>query len=202
MKVMSLMSKLGEVFRPQPVARRAEYLKALDFEERIQPIEGVDYEWAWDYAKGAYDRLATIYSKLDEKADGIIKYLGGGAGLFTIGMLTNLDKIPAAYLAWSIPAVIVAVLSVIVANLARKPNDSSLPPSVESAFRYADSFNKTAKASFLGQWHLACEGMRLAVETKALRVTWATWLYVASIALLLVPLVIATCDHASKVVKP
>ena len=195
---MAVLENLRTLIYPPKFEDNPVYQKAEAFQESIEPVEGADYDWVWDYAKDVYDRLSKVYKDLDDKANDIIKYLGGGAGLFTLGAIANVNKDNAGLMLSALPALACALLSIFFAVLARKPNENRTQPSVFSAFRFAGHYldgdaedSKKAKAIFLGQWHLTCEAMGLAVDLKSRRVTWATWTFLLSIVLLLVPFIVA-----------
>jgi hypothetical protein len=59
---------------------------------------------------------------------------------------------------------------------------------IKGAIQYAEYFGAQAQAAFLGQWHLRVTLMRPVVAWKARMVNVATWLFVAAVAALLVPL--------------
>ena len=197
---MAVLENLRTLIYPPRLQDHPAYKTAEAFKETIKPVEGANYDWVWDYAEEVYDRLSKVYKDLDDKANDIIKYLGGGAGLFTLGAIANVNKDNALLMLSALPALACALLSIFFAVLARKPNENRTPPSVFSAFRFAGHYldddgedSKKAKAIFLGQWHLACEAMGLAVDLKSRRVAWATWTFLLSIALLLVPFIVAIC---------
>lgn len=191
-----IWEKLPQVVSPTPIEDNTEYRIAREFKETFEPKGEIDYEWILGYSKDIYDRSLEIYKELDDKANDIIKYLGGGTGIFTLAVLANIKIDNVFLVACVIPSFLCALLSIFFACLARKPNPVKTLPSIRSAIEYAES-DETKKRSdfyFLGQWHLVCEGVDLAVKLKSKRVTWATWLFFWSIALLLVPLIFAICQ--------
>jgi len=171
------------------------------FKSSYDPSPAASHDWVYEYATAAYERSAKAFDKLDDKASDIIKYLGGGTGLLTIAALANMRAENAGIIAWSLPAFASAIVAIYYAIMARKPNDTVEPPSVEVACRYAEHHGQAdgpddiaaakdrAKAKFLGEWHVAVVGMDLAVTQKAGRVRFATWFYLFAIALLLLPVV-------------
>src|SRR5207249_4332507 len=69
-----------------------DYKAALDFYRKFQQQEGVDYSGVLAYARDLYDRHDKTDKLLDEKADSIIKYLGGGSALVTFGALLSIKS--------------------------------------------------------------------------------------------------------------
>ena len=116
------------------------YLDAVTFNDNITPKEGAKYEWAWEYAKFQFERADRIYRDLDDKANDIIKYLGGGTGLFTLAALANVTRGNVYVIAASLPAFAFAVISVALAACARQPNPISEPPQITGAYKYAETF--------------------------------------------------------------
>ena len=152
-----------------------EYIAAKEFKETIELKEGVDYGWVWDYAADSYRRTEQIYRELDDKANDIIKYLGGGTGLFTLAALSNVNANNACIILGATPSFVLALIAIALAARARQPNPAYQPPSIQSAFNYAGhyKYDPKAKAVFLGQWHLTCVGMDVANEIKARRIALA-----------------------------
>jgi hypothetical protein len=188
--------------------RRATTVKDETFEDAVKYLNsvegkpGVDYEWALEYAKLLWEDWNNTFNVLDEKAESIIKYLGGGTGLFALGVLSKIDSHNAHIAAWSFPTVIVALLSVFLAMWTRKPFQFPELPSIRNAKEaYADAIEtkEAAVGAFLGQWNLACEKAKWICDRKAALLNWSTWLYFAAISLLLLPLLAAViCPPIAK----
>ena len=66
---------------PRDIEDREEFQDAERFRRTITPLEDTEYKWIFDYANDKHDKLTKIYKELDDKANEIVKYLGGGAGL-------------------------------------------------------------------------------------------------------------------------
>lgn len=169
------------------------YQKAHEFKDTYSPKEGVNYDWIQDYARLIYDRFNQADELLDAKAESIIKLLGGGTGLLTLGAILNLSKL-------GLPAgiglgisLLLALVAIAIAAWARVPRQTFLPPSVAWALKYADSYGDAAPSKFLAQWHLACEGIRLAVRVKARGVKVATGFAFAALVALTLSFFIALC---------
>jgi hypothetical protein len=182
---MSTHSKLLESIENHP-----DHQAAVAFMQTVEGKEGVDYQWVFDHAKLLWEDRQKTLSDLDAKADGIIRYLGGGTALFTLGVLARVDASVTYLVWWSLPAVACALISIVLALLARKPQFfPSLPP-VENAKEYAEKESAPLPA-ILGQWHLACVDATIACEKKAFYVEWATRFYFLSIASLALPIIVA-----------
>src|SRR5437016_7895 len=69
-----------------------ELAQAAEFSRNFTPREGVNYEWVIAYAKDQWNSLETVFKQLDDKADGVIKYLSGGTGLLAIGTLLTINR--------------------------------------------------------------------------------------------------------------
>jgi hypothetical protein len=168
--------------------------KALAFLSEAKPKEGVEYGWVGDYAKDLWAHRLAVKAVLDEKAEAIIRYLGGGTGLFALGVLAKVDSSNVYLAACSIPAVVCALAAIGVAIWSRKPTAYPNLPTVQVAKEeYADVFKVPSPAvgEFLGQWNLACESARLVSLDKARWVERAYYLAYASMLFLLLPLFVA-----------
>jgi len=170
-----------------------EYREAELFKGEIEPKEGVDYTWVWEYAKDTFQRSESIYKELDEKANDIIKYLGGGTGLFTLAVLANVQHENRYVILAAIPAFLLALISIALAVRARQPNPTTQPPDIRSALQFADDYKDgdKARSKFLGQWHLTCVGMDLAIRAKVLRIQFATKFFLWTVVSLAIPLLVA-----------
>ena len=185
------------LFSPEDVEAQIlshpDYENAIKFKDTIDPKDGIDYEWVLEYAKYQFDRADRLYKELDDKANDIIKYLGGGTGLFTLAAIFNTTPQRLSVILASIPAFLLALVAVALAARARQPNPAREPPSIKGAYGFAEHFKnaKLAQAGFIGQWHATCEGMHLAIKAKGERVQHATRFYVWAIVSLAIPIVVA-----------
>lgn len=172
---------------------RPSFKDASDFARTAQPLENTDYDWVFVYSKDLYEKYRTIYKELDDKANEIIKYLGGGAGLFTLAVLLNISARNAPIVIWAIPSFFLSLVSVGFAIATRQPHWTCLPPPATTAFEYANKYGdaQIAQGAFVGEWHLACEGMNLRIADKALWVKCAIWLFYGAILFLLLPILVA-----------
>lgn len=184
---------------PPAIDASPEYREALEFKEVAEAKPDKDYGWVCEYAPGVYDRLMKTRDALDDKASDVIKYLGGGAGLFTLVAILNVTPKNLHILWWALPSFLATITSVFLAVLARQPSETKFPPSIRAAMEYVEFFDDTDKvvarekavAAFLGQWHAACVGMEVVNALKAARVGAAIWAFFAAIVLLGLPFGVA-----------
>ncbi len=99
------------------------YKAAERFNDTLTPVEEGDYKWVWDYAKFQFERANQIYRELDDKANDIIKYLGGGTGLFTLAAIANTTPRNLWVIIAAIPSFALAVVSIALAR-GRSPPES------------------------------------------------------------------------------
>jgi hypothetical protein len=177
---------LGNLFRRMAVptnghtlASTAPKLKpeseATKFRKGWSPKESVDYEWVWDFAKEKYQGLVETFKYLDSKAEVWLKFLVGSSGVAAIIALANLTRENAALLLVGMAVVGLPLLrTVYLLYSAHKLADSPTPPSVEAAICYAEKY-EAARATFLGQMHETCEGMRSANAKKGRILEKASW---------------------------
>jgi hypothetical protein len=182
------MSIRGYLFPPH-FDETSEFREARDFRNTLEPGDGIDYDWVWGYAKELHERQAKIYTTLDDKADAVIRYLGGGVGLLALGTLAAARVGDGKLLLWLLPTVVLALLSIVFAVRARRPGAAPGLPKVNQAIDHANKYSEKAKATFLGQLHVLCEGLRMTCVRKARLLTVATWLYLLSLATLALPIV-------------
>lgn len=185
--------------RPNSVHLDPEYQAAHEFKDQYIPKESVEYDWVVAYARLILDRFDQADQALDAKAESIMKVLGGGTGLLTLGGIINRPKLDAAVAASLCVALVLALAAIACAAWVRVPRNAFLPPSIGWALAYADYYEKLAEARFMAQWHLACEGARLALRAKVRGVKAATWLAVFALIAVAVSffLALATMDVES-----
>jgi hypothetical protein len=181
------MASLEELL-PRHITSDPEFQSARHFKEVIRPGSDTEYDWVCEHAKEQYERGRKTWSTVDDKANEVIKYVGGGTGLVTVGVLTTLRPETAALVAYTVPAIILSWVAVTLAALARRPQAAAEPPSIETAFHYANAYKEGANVRFLGQWHLACEILDIALRRKTALLAWSVWSFLAALALLLLPL--------------
>ncbi len=177
---------LGNLFRRMAVPTNGDTLpstapepkpesEATKFRKEWLPQESVDYEWVWDFAKEKYQDLVGTFKYLDSKAEVWLKFLVGSSGVAAIIALANLTRENAALLLVGLAIVGLPLLrTVYLLYSAHKLADSPTPPSVKAAIHYAEEY-KAARATFLGQMHDTCEGMRSANDKKARILEKASW---------------------------
>lgn len=174
--------------------------EAKSFAKSYVPKDGADCEWVKSYAHFIFDKLVEADRGLETKAENMVKLLGGGTGLLTLGALANLSRLgttPALVFAIGLCFALVAV---VVAVRAREPQDSFLPPDIKTALEYADAYENVAEARFQAQWHWTCEKLKAANVKKARSVAWAfRWATIAIATITLSFLVaIFTMDRNDK----
>jgi len=173
-----------------------EYKAALDFYRSFKHEDGVDYSGVVAYACELYERYDKTDKTLDDKADSIIKYLGGGSALITFGALATLktDTFISCILGLFalislVPFLVCALFAVRYAIQVRRPRSAATLPSVEFAVRIAHYY-KTTEEIYLNLWLIyypICEAALYRNMQKAKLVESAHKLYVWAMGLLLVP---------------
>jgi len=157
-----------------PVHEDSEYQAANEFKAVYQPKYDCDYTWVKQYAEFNFKQLMAANEQLDSKADSFIRVFSGGSGLLSIGASLKIADVSFwLALSWGL-ALIFSVGAVVIAACVRLPKNTFLPPSVAWALAYFDDYGEKAGGNrFLGQWHLACEGIRLSNARKAYGVSLA-----------------------------
>ena len=174
-----------------PVYKESAYVDASRYKDVFAPKKNCKYEWVANYAQFNITQLLSVNETLDHKAESLIAVFAGGTGLVSLGAIPQLSTVGAQVsIVWGV-ALFFAVVCVAVAALVRSPKDTFLPPSIAYALQYADYYGDEAEATFLAQWHLACEGIRLSNSRKALGLKVAVWCGVLAICSLAVSFVVA-----------
>lgn len=172
-------------------------VRAADkFQREFAPKGGVEYGWAEAHAKELYLHYRQVLKNIDDKATVVINYLASGAGLFTLGSLAGVAaaKVPPVAAWAALPAMLCAVVAIVFATLARYPRRLFPPGGADQVAAVAEHFGteKAARDSgvMLAHWHLLTALLRRPLAAKAWNLEAANWLFVAAIALLLLPLVV------------
>jgi hypothetical protein len=172
----------------------AGYQEALEYMRIAAGSADTDYEWVAEYAKVRWEELNEEYEAISEKADSIIKYLGGGAGLLALGLIAKGEHLNPGLILAAAPSMLAAIAAIVCAVNIRRPRwMPSLPPVRDAAEVAAAMPTKNESlAVFLGQWHLACQAMRIVCDQQSDRLHGVYRLYVWAVALLAIPVFVAT----------
>lgn len=180
---------------PQWVTDHPSYKQAVDY-ARNDRAKACEYDWVASYSTRAIERYYDVFRSTDGKADSIIRYMGGGTGLFAITLISKADSTPWYVILSAFPAFIVAVCSIACAARIRAPTDIPALPMPRQARRYAERHGDQSEGEFIAQMNTVCVGMALVNAKRAKSLDKSTRLYVLSIILLAFPLVagaIASC---------
>jgi hypothetical protein len=190
--VSLVLTTIRMAFWPPGIETAVECKRAAKFRESSLFKSGVEFGWVFDYAQQYYEKLSKVWKELDDKANEIIKYLGGGTGLFALGLMTK-DLDPRVIRA-ALPAIGCALFAVFSAVLARKPNEVWVLPDAKAAYDYAVHKDwqkeQQGKTEFIGQIHEQSEKLYLSIKIKSSRVTVATWFFFLAISLLVLPIAV------------
>lgn len=175
-----------------------EYQAAKRHYNELQLQEGVNYDTVVAFAKEMFSRYDATDKSLDEKAEFIVKSLGGGSALITLASILSFKTDTANAMILGIvaafcfvPAMIAAMLAIIFAVRSRRPRASGGFPRGKWAFEMAD-FYKDEKTISVLLWLILlpkCEAAHFRAGQKAKLVKRAHVCYMWAIGLLIVPLV-------------
>jgi hypothetical protein len=128
-------------------------------------------------------------------------YLGGGAGIFALGSVAGLaaNQLIVWVALFGLPSLFLAGLALVFAALARRPFVAAYPPSAAGALERAKLMPTAgeAEASLISVWHLATSLLQYATNKKAGWVVSATWMFVAAVACLILPVAAALAEKFS-----
>ena len=202
-KFKGWFERIWQVQPDDDYERHEDYAAALEYYKSFVHKEGIDYSVAITYAHERYDRLDKTDKTLDEKADSIIKYLGGGSALITFGALMSIKADSwqislqgLVALCSLIPSLFCAFMAVRYAVQVRRPRSSALTPDVKFAVEIAEHY-KTNPEIALNLWlifHPICEALIYRNMLKSKLVDSAHRWYQWALGLLILPVVgIAAC---------
>jgi hypothetical protein len=165
------------------------YQEACERARKFTPKEEVDYQWAAAYALRAYEWYSHAVDQLDQKADNLIGYLGGGVGLLSLATaVLSLDRSRVLGLLLA-PSIFLALWAVRLAAKARAPALLPFPPLPEDAIEYAEFFKTEQGASgpFAALIHSATVACLVALDAKGDRIRSATRRFTWAVSLLVLP---------------
>lgn len=175
-----------------------DYLAAKKHYHELQLQDGVSYDEVVKFAKEMFERSDNTDKSLDEKADSIVKYLGGGTTVVTLtALLSFKTDTPNAMILGIVagfclvPSMVAAILAIVYAVRSRRPRAAGGFPRGRWAFEMADFYKEEKKISTL-IWLILlpiCEAAHFRGAQKAKLVKRAHVCYMWAITLLLVPLI-------------
>lgn len=159
-----------------------DYLEACRWYQDFEPAEGVDYQWAFQEARSAYDEVRVCLGALDAKAEWTFTI----ATIAVAGVYAAIEGLGFSLID-SLPALASFGLAMAMAIWTRSPHDTaSMMPS-------RDTIEYLPKAQNVAAWQAAalycCEvGMTVDACWKAGKVRCASHFLVLGFLLLLLPL--------------
>lgn len=163
-------------------------------------------KYLFDYGKQEYDRIYDTFNKLDEKANEIIKYLGGGTALVSVGTLIALKPDSLSLIYWIIPSFLASLASITYAFLARAPMRYDTPSKVCGFLKLAIHIKDVDKATGMMApvWDVLIKKATLINEFKGKLIKRSYLWYITAIGLLILPLMRASFGFGSpeKETKP
>lgn len=176
----------------------ADYREAVEFWQKFQQKDGVDYAVVQKYARELFERYDKADKALDEKADTIIKYLGGGSALIAFGALMTIKTdsrntclLGVVALLCLIPSLILASRAIANAVKVRWPRSSATLLPVKFAVKMAEHYKEPEKID-LNLWlmfHPICEAYHFRNTRKAELVRVAHQYYLGAVTLLVLPVI-------------
>jgi len=174
----------------------AEYKQSVELWQKFEMKEQVDYKPVVEYAT----RLAESYERtdksLDDKADSIVKYLGGGTAIITAGVLLGIKTdstrgciLSLVAITCLAPSYYFTIRAVRAAINARRPQNQAALKSVSFAIEMAEHHKEQSKfePNFYMIFHPICEGAYIRNEGKARLVDRSHTYYMRSIFCLAIP---------------
>jgi len=170
--------------------------KAREFAKTHALQHAVDYGWVIKYAQAHYERMVTSARILDEKASGVVNYLGAMTGIAAVVAASQVPREPSWLPLCILPAIVLAVAALACALKARMSTDMPLPPRIPSAVEFAESCGDTAEVDFALYFHQACEEVKMLALRKGKWLNAALWLFLAAVAAMALPAIaLALCAH-------
>ncbi len=188
-----------------------DYNDAVDFFKNFEKKDKVEYGWIMKYAKDLQERFEKTDGKLDEKADSIIKYLGGGSALLTFGALVSIKPekpetclLGLIALVSLIPSLCFALLAVQAALRVRSPQSAATPPPLTKAVHLAENYASAEEAelNLVLICHPICEAYAYRNKQKSDDLRRAHEFYAQSLLFVLIPVITISAALVYLALKP
>lgn len=173
------------------------FVKALSAARAYTPKAGTDYTWVAEHAVREYQRLELMFSYLDEKADGLIKYLAAGSGLLSFAFSPALRAGSWLSGLQACPTLLFLVAAIFFAAKARTPVKVPLIPLTKDALAYADSYpSEVAVANFAAMTGVSSTALTLVITEKSKLVRSSFRMLVFAISWLALSVIIPLVTHS------
>lgn len=191
------MNRKGDImtnwFRPlrrADIESHPDFRAAREFTKELEPKKGRSYGWVYNDAIRAFDRATDTVRVLDQKAEGIIKFIAPGAGLLGLAFAwlasTNCVSLWAGILV--VVGIVALALSMVSALLSLGPHQTTFTPGVEDAINcadYADYDAEQAMAKFAAGVDSSTVGRIILADRKATYMRRAYGFFMAGFLLIL-----------------
>jgi hypothetical protein len=165
------------------VRESEEFKAAWDFQLNHKLSPGIAYDWVATYAMEENRQALASLDSVDSKADGLIRYLGAGSAF--VSLLALYSQPGGGQHLWAIaPTLLLLLLSLGCAVIARAPQAHPNPPFTKSAVQFAEFYKENANVRFAMKVGAATVGVKAATQYKAAFVRWSFRFFVLAIAYL------------------
>lgn len=176
------------------------YLEAVNYFQKLQPDENVDYSSTIEYMKVHLAHLQETDETLDTKADSILRNLAGGTAIISVSalLLVKVENQKSMILAIAvlialIPSIYYAVRAVTKASKVRKPRMSVTYEGALFAVNCAEYNAKTAQINTWLILHPMCVALYYRNVKKSESLSMSFNHYIWAIYLLCLPVVALIC---------
>jgi len=174
------------------VENNPSYRSAVKFSDDYEPKADRDYKWALDYSIKEYEQASLRVETLDSKADTLIGYLGAGSGLVSIGLAYGLGQGKAKVLIAAIPALLLLLVAIVLALVARIPSKFPSLPYAKDALEMKTDTDQGAIGKFAAAVWVSSRSISLSAREKARLVRMAYWCFGLGITWIVLYSVIST----------
>ncbi|MFO0814529.1 MAG: hypothetical protein U0796_15015 [Gemmatales bacterium] len=185
---MSVQSKLLKLL-PKSVVDSKPVTQAIARYDAWQPAKDVDYTPVIDQCESAIKSRLDSNRRIEDKSLEIIKYMGGGAGLLTIGTVSQVNDRNWPVVLWALLPMSFAIGAVICASVARTAADylAGTKPTWDARYRAKYDVN----AMRISVLDLALATYEYAGSWKKRFYKYAQRLSLVAIVTLLVPVIVS-----------
>lgn len=165
-----------------------------------QELEASQHKWLIDYAKLKYQYTLNRWDSLENKADQLVRYLGGSIPILLGAVIVSTDKLSIGSTLSIIPTILLLIASMILAVASRRIKIAFEPACVAEAQKYVAFYKNAAIAEFefVSEWKNAIDKQDIACDEKAEWLQWSFNALLSAIVCVVLPLVAVFIEKACK----
>jgi len=147
--------------------------------------------WVTEYAKWKYNQHQDAWIAIDNKADRLLTYLGGGTPVLVCAVIFSAKEIGPLVSLAAIPTIILLIASILQALKVRNVGPFAAPPPIETARSCLEQQGEDSELAFTKDWGRATESLAKHSAEKRKVLARAFTCFTYAVTALLLPVIVA-----------